>query len=453
MENLQTLLAFIIALGLLVSFHEFGHFWVARRCGVKVLRFSVGFGKALYTWRDKLGTEYVIALIPLGGYVKMLDEREGEVPPELQHEAFNNKPVWQRMLIVAAGPLANFLLAIVVLWGMYVLGVSTVVPVIGDVRQESPAWQAGVEPGEEVVAINGEKTASWYAVNLALLRPLGETGNIQLQVRPHDNPDAAVTTYDVPVSNWLTGEEQPDPVSRFGLEPWRPIIPAVIGEVLPDGAAAAAGLQSGDRIVAVNGEPVADWVQWVEQVRSAPLKSLQVAIERQNLPLVLEMTPGEKDLGDGRVIGFIGAGAEPWQMPPDMIRNMQYGPLAAFGPALRDTVSLTTLTLDSIKKMIEGLVSVKNLSGPITIAKVAGASFKSGLESFLNFLAMLSISLGVLNLLPVPVLDGGHLLYYLVELVRGKPLSEQAQMIGLRIGIAAIVSLMLLALYNDLARL
>ena len=453
MENLQTLLAFIIALGLLVSFHEFGHFWVARRCGVKVLRFSVGFGKALYTWRDKLGTEYVIALIPLGGYVKMLDEREGEVPPEQQHEAFNNKPVWQRMLIVAAGPLANFLLAIVVLWGMYVLGVSTVVPVIGDVRQTSPAWEAGVEPGAEVVAINGEQTASWYAVNLALLRPLGETGNIQLQVRPHDNPNAAVTTYDVPVTKWLTGEEQPDPVSLFGLEPWRPVIPAVIGEVLPDGAAAAAGLQPGDRIIAVDGEPVADWVQWVKQVRSSPAKPLQVAIERQGMPLQLDMTPGEKDSGDGRGIGFIGAGAEPWQMPPDMIRNMQYGPLAAFGPALRDTVSLTTLTLDSIKKMIEGLVSVKNLSGPITIAKVAGASFKSGLESFLNFLAMLSISLGVLNLLPVPVLDGGHLLYYLVELVRGKPLSEQAQMVGLRIGIAAIVSLMLLALYNDLARL
>ena len=453
MENLQTLLAFIIALGLLVSFHEFGHFWVARRCGVKVLRFSVGFGKALFSWSDKQGTEYVIALIPLGGYVKMLDEREGEVPPESRHEAFNNKPVWQRMLIVAAGPLANFLLAIVVLWAMYVLGVKTVVPVIGGVHQNSPAWEAGVETGNEIIAVDGEQTTSWYAVNMALLRPLGETGTIQLQTRPHERPDAAVTNYSVPVKNWLVGEEQPNPIAKFGLDPWSPVIPAVVGQIVPEGAAEVAGLQVGDKVLAVDGLPVGDWMQWVDIVRASPGKLLLVAVERNGSTLELDVKPGSKVLEGGGVIGFIGAGVQPWQTPPDMLRDIQYGPLAAFAPAFRDTVSLTTLTVDSIRKMIEGLVSVKNLSGPITIAKVAGASFKSGLESFLNFLAMLSISLGVLNLLPVPVLDGGHLLYYLVELVRGKPLSEQAQMIGLRIGIAAIVSLMLLALYNDLARL
>ncbi len=453
MENLQTLLAFIIALGLLVSFHEFGHFWVARRCGVKVLRFSVGFGKALYTWHDKQGTEYVIALIPLGGYVKMLDEREGEVPPESRHQAFNNKTVWQRMMIVAAGPLANFLLAIVVLWAMYVLGVNTVVPVVGDVHQDSPAWEAGVEVGDEIISVGGEPATSWYAVNMALLRPLGETGVIPLQTRPHANPNAAVNNYSAPVENWLVGEEQPDPITKFGLKPWSPVIPAIIGQVVPDGAAAVSGLEVGDKILSVGDQSVTDWMQLVEIVRASPDQLLLITVERNDGALQLDLTPKSKMLEGGETIGFIGAGVQQWQTPPDMIRNIQYGPLAAFGPAFRDTVSLTTLTVDSIRKMIEGLVSVKNLSGPITIAKVAGASFKSGLESFLNFLAMLSISLGVLNLLPVPVLDGGHLLYYFVELVRGKPLSEQAQMIGLRIGIAAIVSLMLLALYNDLARL
>ncbi len=457
LELLQTILAFVVTLGLLVTVHEFGHFWVARRCGVKVLRFSVGFGRPLWTWRDRQGTEFSLAALPLGGYVKMVDEREMEVPEALRDQAFNHKSVWQRIAIVAAGPLANFLLAIAAFWLMFMLGVTTLVPLIGAVNPDSPAARAGIEPGYEVVAVDGQATSSWYDVNLALLRPLGESRALEVELRPFDPVYGADTggieRYRLNLENWLVGQERPEPITSLGLLPWAPEVPAVIGMLDPAGAAADAGLAVGDRLLSADGAQVGDWSAWVALIQNSADQRLVLEIERDGQRMQRILTPRTRTLEDGRVIGFVGAGAQPPEIPSRMQRTLSYNPLAAVPRALGYTWEQTSLTLNMIQKMVAGLVSVKNLSGPITIAKVAGTSARSGLESFLHFLAMLSISLGVLNLLPIPVLDGGHLLFYLLEAVRGRPVPEKIQEIGFRIGLSLILALMLLAVWNDIARL
>ncbi|WP_422133631.1 MULTISPECIES: sigma E protease regulator RseP [unclassified Endozoicomonas] len=453
--TLQTFLAFVITLGILVSIHEFGHFWVARRCGVKVLRFSVGFGKPLWKRTDRQGTEYVIAAIPLGGYVKMLDEREGPVPESERAFAFNNKPVLSRIAIVAAGPIANFLLAIAALWLMYVLGVKTVLPQVEKVLPDSPAAIAGIQPGDEILRIDSTDTPGWQQVNMELLSFIGDNRSVEIVVRPGipgQKPEGTEVIRQVPLHNWLVGQEDLNPVRALGIVPYSPQLPAVIGQVVPGGAAEQAGLQPGDKILKTNGEPVQDWLAWVNLIRSHSGKTLQLDVERNGSLQSLTITPGEKEV-EGQSVGYIGAGVQSVSWPDDMVRTLQFNPLSAVPKAIQATSALTGMTLESLWKMVVGLVSVKNLSGPITIAKVAGASLQSGLENFLYFLSMLSVSLGVLNLLPIPVLDGGHLLFYLVEWVRGKPLSEKAQMVGLKIGVTLVVSVMMLALYNDISRL
>ncbi|SDT04384.1 regulator of sigma E protease [Halopseudomonas sabulinigri] len=451
MELLFTLLATVVALGLLVTIHEYGHFWVARRCGVKVLRFSIGFGPALYSWRDRQGTEYAIAAIPLGGYVKMLDEREAPVPAEELEQAFNRKPVGQRIAVVAAGPIANFLLAIAAFWLIAVLGVTTVVPVLGPVAPDTPAAQAGLHENLELVAIDGAATPSWHEVNLQLIRRLGETGVLDVQAREHQG--GAIQHYQVKLNDWLKGAEEPDPLSALGLSRWQPKVPPRIGQVESGGPAASAGLQPGDLIVAVEGKAVSDWVgEVVPAIQASAQRELQISVERDGRQLELNLTPAAKAQNDV-VVGYVGAGVDAFEWPADMRREIHHNPLMAIPVALGKTWDMTALTLDSLKKMLTGLVSAKNLSGPITIAKVAGASAKSGLESFLSFIAYLSISLGVLNLLPVPVLDGGHLVYYVAEWIRGKPLSERIQTWGLQIGLSLIVGVMLFAIYNDISRL
>ena len=453
--TLQTVLAFVITLGILVSIHEYGHFWMARRCGIRVLRFSVGFGKPLLRWTDKRGTEFVVAAIPLGGYVKMLDEREAPVPEEDRHESFNDKPVLSRIAVVAAGPLANFALAIVALWLMYMLGIKTVVPQVGSIEPGSPAAVAGLQPGDEIVSIDGDETPGWQQVNIALLSSMGDSRNLDVAVRsgePGQLSNSALFHKQVPVQDWLVGDELPNPVTSLGVQPYSPPIPARLGQVVPDGAAEAAGLQTGDLVLSVDGEPVDDWTGWVQVIREHPGEMLSVELERQGQVITLDLMPALKEQ-DGQRIGYIGAGVESVPWPDELIRTLQYNPVSAIPMATGTTWSLTSMTFESLWKMVVGLVSVKNLSGPITIAKVAGASLQSGLENFLYFLAMLSVSLGVLNLLPIPVLDGGHLLFYLVELVRGKPLSDKAQMIGLKIGVTLVMGVMMLALYNDLSRL
>ncbi|SDS45238.1 sigma E protease regulator RseP [Pseudomonas granadensis] len=450
MSALYMIAGTLIALGVLVTFHEFGHFWVARRCGVKVLRFSVGFGMPLLRWHDKQGTEFVIAAIPLGGYVKMLDEREGEVPVDQLDQSFNRKTVRQRIAIVAAGPVANFLLALVFFWVLAMLGSEQVRPVIGAVESGSIAATAGLNAGEEIVAIDGEPTSGWAAVNLQLVRRLGESGSLQLLVR--EQGSTADSPRELKLDNWLKGADEPDPIRSLGIRPWRPALPPVLAELDPKGPAQAAGLKTGDRLLALDGQPLNDWQQVVDTVRTRPDTKIMLRIERDSAQIDVPVTLAAR--GESKApSGYLGAGVKAIDWPPEMIREVSYGPLAAIGEGARRTWTMSILTLDSLKKMLFGELSVKNLSGPITIAKVAGASAQSGVADFLNFLAYLSISLGVLNLLPIPVLDGGHLLFYLIEWARGRPLSDRVQGWGIQIGISLVVGVMLLALVNDLGRL
>ncbi|WP_315335494.1 sigma E protease regulator RseP [Pseudomonas grimontii] len=450
MSALYMIVGTLVALGVLVTFHEFGHFWVARRCGVKVLRFSVGFGMPLVRWHDRRGTEFVIAAIPLGGYVKMLDEREGEVPADQLDQSFNRKTVRQRIAIVAAGPIANFLLAMLFFWVLAMLGSEQVRPVIGAVEADSIAAKAGLVAGQEIVSIDGEPTTGWGAVNLQLVRRLGESGTVNVVVREQDS--SAETPRALALDHWLKGADEPDPIKSLGIRPWRPALPPVLAELDPKGPAQAAGLKTGDRLLALDGQVLGEWQQVVDLVRVRPDTRIVLKIERDgaqiDVPVTLAVRGEAKAAG-----GYLGAGVKSPDWPPSMVREVSFGPLAAIGEGAKRTWTMSVLTLESLKKMLFGELSVKNLSGPITIAKVAGASAQSGVADFLNFLAYLSISLGVLNLLPIPVLDGGHLLFYLIEWARGRPLSDRVQGWGMQIGISLVVGVMLLALVNDLGRL
>lgn len=446
----MTLLYFIIAISVLVVIHEYGHFWVARRCGVKVLRFSVGFGNPLFSWKDKYDTEFAIAPIPLGGYVKMLDEREGPVPEHLLDQAFTQKTAWQRIAIAAAGPIANFLFAIIAYWILFVAGTTGVVPVVGEVKDSTPAAVAGLRSGDEIIAIDGEETTSWQEVSWQLVNFIGEDASFPVVV---ESESGAQRRVDISVSAWLSDSEAPDPIDGLGIEPRRMDIPAQIGQLSEDGRAFASGLQTGDVILEVDLTPISDWYQWVEIVQAAPEQTLSLLIERDDQTQVLSLTPARKELDDGTVIGFVGAGVQVPEIPADWLRTSQAGFLQGLSLGVEKTWNLVGFTLESLWKMIRGDVSVKNLSGPITIAKVAGSSASGGLESFIGFLALLSVSLGVLNLLPVPMLDGGHILFYSAEMLIGKPLPEKVQIAAIKVGMFLLFSLMAVAFYNDISRL
>jgi regulator of sigma E protease len=451
MELLQTVIIMLGTLAILVAVHEFGHFWVARRCGVKVLRFSIGFGQPLWRRRGRDDTEYVVAAIPLGGYVKMLDEREGEVPPALRHRAFNRKPVLQRIAVVAAGPVANFLLAVVAYWALFLAGESGYAPVIGSVERASVADMAGLEAGQEIVAVDGRETPTWQALSFRLLDRIGDTGPITFTVRYPDSD--MLYESEARLQQWLAGEEQPDLLGGLGISLYMPPLEPVASEVVPGGAADSAGLRAGDRVLSADGRPMALWEDWVDYVRARPGESIAVRYRRDGTDLDTTLVPEPVTDDSGEVIGRIGMAVAVPPMPEELRREFNRGPVAALGAALQRTGELVAFTLDSIKKMLQGLISHKNLSGPITIAKVATTSAKSGLESYVGFLALLSVSLGVLNLLPIPVLDGGHLLYYTIELAAGRPVPERVQTIGYQIGLFLVLGLMMLALYNDIARL
>ncbi|WP_369602495.1 RIP metalloprotease RseP [Hahella sp. SMD15-11] len=450
LELLHTVLALVVTLGVLVTFHEYGHFWVARKLGVKVIRFSVGFGAPLWIWHGRDGVEYVIAAIPLGGYVKMLDEREGPVAPDEVHAAFNRKSPWARIAIAAAGPLANFLLAIVVYAVVAFGGTTKVLPVVGEVLPESPAAEAGIPEGWVIESIDNEPVLDWNDVNIRLIERLGETGELVIRLRPLEGSESR--DFSLAVRNWLQGEAQPDPIRALGLKPWRPALEPVIGAVVPGSVAEEAGLKAGDRVLSIEGEPVTDWMELVERVQASAGVPLDMTVQRRDETLTLRVVPQTVE-HEGRSIGRIGAQVRAPQWPEAMLRTVHYGPLEAVAEGWRQTVDMTWLTLDSMKKMLVGMISVENIGGPITIAKVAGATASMGLDSFLTFLAQLSITLAVLNILPIPVLDGGHILFYSIEILRGRPLSEAAQMMGIRIGMALIGALMFLAIFNDIARL
>ncbi len=463
LEFAQTLLALIVTLSILVTIHEFGHYYVARLCNVHVLRFSVGFGKPLFIKRGKppvaslAATEFAIAAIPLGGYVKMLDEREGAVPAEQLHLAFNRKPVWQRIAIAAAGPVANFLLAIVAYWLLFATGVTGLAPVLGEITPGSPAGQAGLQAGNEIVAVDGAPTQTWSEVSLRLFSHLGATDSIRLRVTESTNSNLT-RDHAIEVVDWLADAETPSPLRSLGLTPWRPPMPAVVGGLVSGGRAGAAGLAEGDKIILANDSAVADWNTLVEIVQRSPEIPVRLQVlrpggaDQPDTLLTLSVTPEGIDQGEGEV-GFIGVSVAAAPVPEELLREVSWPVYSAWIPALGKTWQVTTFTLESIGKMIVGAISPRHLSGPITIAQVANETAEQGLESFIGFIALLSISLGVLNLLPIPMLDGGHLLYYCIELITGKPVPERIQLWGLQMGLFLIVGIMLLAFYNDLTRL
>ena len=449
MEVLQSVISLIVTLGILVTIHEFGHFWVARRCGVKVLRFSVGFGKPLFSWKDKLGTEYAVAAIPLGGYVKMLDEREGPVPEALKSYAFSSKPVSQRIAIASAGPLANFIFAVLAYWAMFSIGFSSVLPKVGDVLPESPAAIAQVKPGEVITSIDGQYVHGWRDVVMSLVPHIGDSGRIKLSTEL----DGITNSYDLQLRDWMRGKDDADLIKGVGLVPFRPAIAPTLDVITRGAPADLAGMLRGDIIRAVDGAVIGDWYDFVGIVQQSAGEQLSVEVEREGRIVSLSVVPEGVEDANGGLIGKIGVGVAPFKYPEELITTVAYGPVEAGFQAFSQTWSDIAMTFGAVKKMIVGLISLDNLSGPITIARVANQSISTGAEEFLRFLALLSVSLGVLNLLPIPVLDGGHILFYLIEAVRGRPLSEKSQVIGFKIGLSLVVMLMAVAFYNDIMRL
>ena len=452
MEMLVAIPAFIVAIGLLVTVHEFGHFWVARRLGVKVLRFSVGFGKPLFSWRRKDDpTEYVVAALPLGGYVRMLDEREGDVDPAELDQAFNRKPVLSRIAVVAAGPAFNFLFALVAYWLMFIVGVEGVKPYLDTPPPETAAYEAGIQAGDRIVAVDGRPTSDWESVRMRLLEHSLDNRSVRLDVVGERGQSESLT---LDFGDQPLLKEDGDFVQRLGLISWRPYMP-VIAQVNPGGAAEQAGLQAGDVVMAVAGQERPTAQEFVDILKESAGQSLSLLIERKGSTQRVTLTPGSREV-EGETQGFINAGIAGRLSETDREKlqtTVSYGPLAAIGQSFEKTWDVTLLTLRLMGKLVTGEASIKNVSGPITIAEYAGISALVGLAAFLYFLAMVSISLGIINLLPVPVLDGGHLLYYFIELVKGSPLSEAAQEFGQRIGLAMLAGLMMLAIYNDLTRL
>jgi len=448
---LTALFAFIVLLGIVVTVHEWGHFYVARRCGVKVLRFSIGFGKALWSRTGRDGTEYVVALIPLGGYVKMLDEREGDVPAAERPRAFNRQGVGARILIVLAGPVANFLLAFLIYWVLFIAGLPGVKPVLGDAPQGTPAAIAGLSNGYTIRAIDDEPVHTWTDVRWLLLKEAVRRQAVDLEVQ---SPGGARSTRRLDMSAITKDDLDRDFLGKLGLRPFRPAVPAVMGRVLPGSAAERAGISAGDRVVAIDGRPIATWFDFTAVVSKSPGRTLELEVERQGRRYPMRATPEPVGEGDAR-IGRLGVEAGPQlrQEYERMTTTVRYGPIAAVGQAAHKVYDLSIFSIKMLGRMVVGDVSWKNLSGPITIADYAGQSAQLGWITFLGFLALVSVSLGVLNLLPIPLLDGGHLVYYFAEIVKGSPVSEKTMEIGQRFGMALLLGLTFFAFYNDINRL
>ncbi|MDH2397620.1 sigma E protease regulator RseP [Providencia rettgeri] len=449
MGFIWSLAAFIIAIGVLITVHEFGHYWVARRCGVYVERFSIGFGKTLWRKVDKHGTEFVLAIIPLGGYVKMLDERVGEVVPERRHQAFNNKTVGQRAAIISAGPIANFLLAIVVYWIVFMIGVPSVKPVIEDVKPGSIAAIANFEPKMELKSIDGIETPDWNSVRLALVGKIGDH-ELTAQVLPSGYNEPMTKTVDL--TTWQFDPEKQDPILSLGIMPVSAKIDPVIQKVTEGLAGERAGLQKGDRIVSVNGEVLGLWNPVTRIIRNNPGVPLKLEVQRSQQLVSLTLTPDSQDGQRGEKIGFAGVELSVLPLADEYKMVQQYGPFSAFYQASDKTWQLMKLTVNMIGKLVVGDVKLNNLSGPISIAKGAGVSAESGLVYYLMFIALISVNLGIINLFPLPVLDGGHLLFLLIEKIKGSPVSERVQDFSFRIGAMALILLMGLALFNDFSR-
>ncbi|GAL36167.1 membrane-associated zinc metalloprotease [Vibrio maritimus] len=450
-ELLWNLASFIVALGILVAVHEYGHFWVARRCGVYVEKFSIGFGKSIWSKVGKDGTEYSISLIPLGGYVKMLDSRVDEVS-EVDHKyAFDKKPLWKRTAIVGAGPAFNFFFAVFAYWLVFLIGVPAVKPVVGQVTPSSIAAQAGLESGMQIVSVDGKQTLDWESVNLGLVSHIGD--NQMTITVSSDNQIGMDKKLTLDLQSWNFNPETESAMGTLGFTPFTPEIKMTLVNVSPDGAGATAGLQSGDTITAVDGTSVSEWQQVVEAIQGSANTSLPLTVERQGETVDLTLVPGSRELADGSLIGFAGIAPEVGEWPESYRFDLQYGPIEAVGKAIVKTGQIIELTITMLKKLIVGDVGLNNLSGPISIAKGAGTTADYGLVYFLGFLALISVNLGIINLVPLPMLDGGHLMFFAIEAVIRRPVPEKVQEMGYRVGGAIIFSLMLIAIFNDFTRL
>jgi regulator of sigma E protease len=449
---LITIVSFLVTVGVLVVIHEFGHYLAARLIGVKILRFSVGFGKPLITRREgRDQTEWVLASIPLGGYVKMLDEREGDVPVDELPRAFNRQSVWARIVIVLAGPAANFLLAFVVYWALFITGLPGLKPVLGDPPRNTPAAAAGFANGDSVISVADEPAATWNDVRWLLLKEAVKRETTAIEVETERGVRA---THTLDMSSLSKDDLDKDFLGKLGLRNFRPRAPAVLGRLLPGSAAERAGLAAGDRIVSVSGKPVQSWFEFTTEIAANPGRSLALEVERSGRRFELRATPDPVSDGDNR-IGRLGVEA-----PPELKREyermtttVRYDPLTAIGKAAHKVVDLSVFSIKMLGRMVVGDVSWKNLSGPITIADYAGQSAQLGWVTWLGFLALVSVSLGVLNLLPIPLLDGGHLVYYFAEIVTGRAVSERVMEIGQRFGLALLLGLTFFAFYNDINRL
>lgn len=449
-----TIIAFVVTLGVLITVHEYGHFQVARWCGVKVLRFSIGFGRPLFSRQfgsDR--TELVIAAFPFGGYVKMLDERNDDndsAPEEDMSRAFNRQSVWKRIAIVSAGPAANLLLAILLYWLLFITGITGVRPILGEIEQGTPAAQASMKSGELIRKVAGKTVSTWQDVHWILLEKSLKTANVEIEAVNGSNE---IHLHQLPLGSLGKEDFESDFLAKLGLRPFQPQMPAIIGNVTENSAAQRALLQTGDQVLAVNGVAIGQWEDFVSVVRKKPDQKLQLKVLRNGLEISLQVIP-DKVVENGHAIGRIGAAYRMDQAELDrLITEVRYSPLDALGKAAQKTWDTSIFSLRMLGNMLIGQVSWKGISGPVTIANYAGQSAHIGIKAFLSFLALISISLGVLNLLPIPVLDGGHLLYYTVEIFKGSPVSEQVMEIGQRVGMALLGLLMACALYNDFNRL
>ncbi|WP_445115984.1 RIP metalloprotease RseP [Acinetobacter sp. WZC-1] len=451
MNVLFIIAAAIFLLGPLIAIHEFGHYWVARKLGVKVLVYSIGFGPTLLKWiSKKSGIQYQLSALPLGGYVKMLDEREGNVSAEDLPYAFNRQPPWKRIAIVAAGPVINLIFAVLLFWILFLPAQEQLNTRIGKILPNTPAASMHMQSGDKIVAVDGAQTQTWEKLNYALVDRIGETGQIQVQVERQGQLKA----FELPIHDFLKDQSE-SPFDVLGFVPYRPEIQAVVHKLSEDGAAIRQGMKEGDKIIAINGVQMKDWFDVVDVVKKSPEKLLAIDVLRQGQTVQLQVMPQGKRDGMGNMTGLLGVEAQTGKVviPDEYKQQIQYNPAEALVVAVEKTGQISGMILNSIVKMIRGLIGLDNLSGPITIAKVAGQSAEMGWQTFISFMALMSVSLGILNLLPIPMLDGGHLVYYIIEAIRGKPVSEQIQMFGLKIGMVLLGSMMLLAIFNDFMRL